>query len=112
VPGQADRLQRAERPWRTAQPPMAAAARPERPNAEFIARAARAESLARRYDQAKSLLAGQPWLEDYENGEALEVLATAELALGEGGPAGPHFALARTKSAGLRAALLAARAAG
>jgi len=111
VLAQAESLRLAGRPWHAAQALLAAAARAERPNAEFIVRAARAELLARRYDQAKSLLAGQPWLEDYENGEALEVLATAELALGEGGPAGPHFALARTKSAGLRAALLAARAA-
>jgi len=108
---QAESLRLAGRPWHAAQALLAAAAREQRPNAEFILRGARAELLARRYDRAKSLLVGQPWLEDYESGEALEVLATAELALGDGAAAAPRFALARTKCAGLRAGLLAARAA-
>src|SRR5439155_1199296 len=101
----------AGRPCHAAQAPLAAAARSELPNAEFIVRGARAELLARRYDRAKSLLAGQPWLADYENGEALEVLATAEMALGDGAAAAPHFVQARARSGGLRATLLAARAA-
>ena len=108
---QAESLRLAGRPWHAAQALLAAAAREQRPNAEFLLLGARAELLARRYDRAKSLLVGQPWLEDYENGEALEVLATAELALGDGAAAAPRFALARTKCAGLRAGLLAARAA-
>src|SRR6266699_1893694 len=92
VLAQAESLRLAGRPWHAAQALLAAAARSERPNAEFIVRGARAELLARRYDRAKSLLAGQPWLADYENGEALEVLATAEMALGNGAAAAPSFA--------------------
>src|SRR6266540_7087203 len=111
VLAQAESLRLAGRPWHAAQALLAAAARSERPNAEFIVRGARAELLARRYDRAKSLLAGQPWLADYENGEALEVLATAEMALGNGAAAAPRFVLARARSGGLRATLLAARAA-
>ena len=111
VLAQAESLRLAGRPWHAAQALLAAAARSERPNAEFIVRGARAELLARRYDRAKSLLAGQPWLADYENGEALEVLATAEMALGDGAAAAPRFVQARARSGGLRATLLAARAA-
>jgi soluble lytic murein transglycosylase-like protein/Tfp pilus assembly protein PilF len=111
VLAQAESLRLAGRPWHAAEALLAAAARAEHPNAEFIVRGARAELLARRYDRAKSLLAGQPWLEDYQDGEALEVLATAEMALSEAAPAAIHFSMAQSRSRGLRAALLAARTA-
>src|SRR5256885_15935865 len=67
-----------------------------------------AELPARRYDRARSLLVGQPWLEDYAEGEALAVLAEAEARLGLATAAG-HYAAARARAAGVRAALLAVR---
>src|SRR5256885_1007859 len=69
---------------------------------------ARAELHARRYDRARSLLVGQPWLEDYAEGEALAVLAEAEARLGLATAAG-HYAAARPRAGGVRAALLAGR---
>src|SRR5256886_13468363 len=63
---------------------------------------------ARRYDRARSLLVGQPWLEDYAGGEALAVLAEAEARLGLATAAG-CYAAARARATGVRAALLAVR---
>src|SRR5256886_13302677 len=74
----AESLRAAGRPWHAAESLLAAAARESRPNATFVVEGAKAQLRARRYDRAKSLLAGQPWLDDYGEGEALAV----------GGPAG------------------------
>src|SRR5205814_279743 len=62
----------------------------------------------RRYDRARSLLVGQPWLDDYAGGEALAVLAEAEARLGLATAPG-HYAAARARATGARAALLAVR---
>src|SRR5439155_1312366 len=70
---------------------------------------AKAELHARRYDRARGLLVGQPWLDDYNNGEALGVLAEAEAKLGQAAAAALHYAGARARAAGVRAALLAVR---
>jgi len=82
----AESLRLSGRPWHAAETLLAAAAREPRLNATFIVEGAKAELRARRYDRARSLLVGQPWLEDYADGEALAVLAEAEarLAVREG----------------------------
>ena len=67
----AEALRLAGRPWHAAETLLAAAAREAHPNAAFIVEGAEAELHARRYDRARSLLIGQPWLEDYGRGEAL-----------------------------------------
>ena len=77
----AESLRLAGRPWHAAETLLAAAAREPRLNATFIVEGAKAELHARRYDRARSLLVGQPWLEDYGQGEALAVLAEAEARL-------------------------------
>src|SRR5207247_2082694 len=80
-------LRAAGRPWHAAESLLAAAARESRPNATFVVEGAKAELRARRYDRAKSLLAGQPWLDDYGEGEALAVVAEAEFRPGAFPPA-------------------------
>src|SRR5207245_8573140 len=103
-------LRAAGRPWHAAESLLAAAARESRPNASFVVEGAKAELRARRYDRAKSLLAGQPWLDDYGEGEALAVVAEAEFRLGAFPQAAAHYGAARTRARGRRAALLAVRA--
>jgi soluble lytic murein transglycosylase len=105
----AESLRLAGRPWHAAETLLAAAAREPRLNATFIVEGAKAELHARRYDRARSLLAGQPWLEDYSDGDALAVLAEAEARLGFGTQAAGHYAAARTHARGPRGALLAVR---
>ena len=104
----AESLRLSGRPWHAAETLLAAAAREPRLNATFIVEGAKAELHARRYDRARSLLVGQPWLEDYAGGEALAVLAEAEARLGLT-TAAPHYAAARGRAGGVRAALLAVR---
>ncbi len=104
----AESLRLSGRPWHAAETLLGAAAREPRLNATFIVEGAKAELRARRYDRARSLLVGQPWLEDYADGEALAVLAEAEARLGLATAAG-HYAAARARLAGVRAALLAVR---
>ena len=104
----AESLRLSGRPWHAAETLLAAAAREPRLNATFIVEGAKAELHARRYDRARSLLVGQPWLEDYAGGEALAVLAEAEARLGLATSAG-HYAAARARATGVRAALLAVR---
>src|SRR5258708_6206810 len=99
----------AGRPWHAAETLLAAAAREPRLNATFIVEGAKAELYARRYDRARSLLVGQPWLEDYGDGVALAVLAEAEARLGFAMQAAGHYAAARARARGSRAALLAVR---
>src|SRR6266542_2051029 len=105
----AESLRLAGRPWHAAETLLATAAREPRLNATFVVEGAKAELHARRYDRARSLLVGQPWLDDYGDGEALAVLAEAEARLGQGAPAAAHYAAARAKAHGPRAALLAVR---
>src|SRR5205085_12594963 len=104
----AESLRRSGRPWHAGETLLAAAAREPRLNATFIVEGAKAELHARRYDRARSLLVGQPWLEDYAGGEALAVLAEAEARLGLATAPG-HYAAARARATGARAALLAVR---
>lgn len=106
----AESLRLAGRPWHAAETLLAAAARDPHPNAFLVVEGAKAELHARRYDRARGLLAGQPWLEDYADGEALAVLAASEMGLGEYTAAAAHFAAARERASGGRAALLAVRA--
>src|SRR6267154_1245140 len=105
----AESLRLAGRPWHAAETLLAAAAREPRLNATFIVEGAKAELYARRYDRARSLLVGQPWLEDYGDGVALAVLAEAEARLGFAMQAAGHYAAARARARGPRAALLAVR---
>jgi soluble lytic murein transglycosylase len=106
----AESLRLAGRPWHAAETLLAAAARDPHPNAFLVVEGAKAELHARRYDRARGLLAGQPWLEAYADGEALAVLAAAEMGLGEYRAAAAHFAAARERAPGGRTALLAVRA--
>lgn len=104
----AESLRAAGRHWHAAEALLAAAAAAPRPNALFIVEGAKAELRARRYDRARGLLAGQPWLEDYREGEALAVLGEAEARLGEHARAAARFAAARLLArSGPRAALFA-----
>jgi peptidoglycan lytic transglycosylase len=107
----AESLRAAGRPWHAAQSLLAAAARESSPNAMFVVEGAKAELWARRYERARGLLAGQPWLEDYGEGEALAVVAEAEFRLGAFPQAAAHYAAARARTHGKRAALVAVRAA-
>ena len=79
----ADSLRLAGRPWHAAETLLAAARRDPNPNAFLIVEGAKAEVHARRYDRARELLAKQPWLQAYADGEALAVLAQAEFGLGQ-----------------------------
>jgi len=105
-----DSLRLAGRPWHAAETMLAAAARDSHPNAFLVVEGAKAEVHARRYDRARGLLVGQPWLEAYAEGEALAVLGQAESGLGQYGAAAAHFSAARARTSGARAALLAVRA--
>ena len=106
----ADSLRLAGRPWHAAETLLAAARRDPNPNAFLIVEGAKAEVLAKRYERARTLLAGQPWLADYMDGEALAVLAQSEYGLGRFGEAASHFEMARSRAPGIRANLLAVRA--
>ena len=110
VAQRAESLRRAGRPWHAAELLLSAAARGPHPNASFIVQGAEAELAARRYDRVRGLLVGQPWLEDYEHGEALAVLAQAEVQLGSYAAGAAHFEDARARASGPRAAILAVRA--
>src|SRR5256886_13198098 len=75
----AESLRAAGRPWHAAVSLLAAAARESRPNASFVVEGAKAELRARPYDRAKSLLAGQPWLDDHGEGGALAGVCVHEV---------------------------------
>jgi len=72
---QAESLRLAGRPWHAAEALLAAAARELHLDPGFVLAGAKAELHARRYDRARGLLAGQPWLAEYADGEGLAVLA-------------------------------------
>jgi soluble lytic murein transglycosylase len=107
----AESLWLAGRPWHAAETLLDAGARAPRQNPAFILQGAQAELQARRYDRARSLLVGQPWVEDYADGEALAVLGEAEWRLGRPAASAGRFAAARDRTRGARSALLAVRAA-
>jgi soluble lytic murein transglycosylase len=107
----AESLWLAGRPWHAAETLLDAAARAPRQDPHFIVQGARAELQARRYERARSLLVGQPWLGDYAGGDALAVLGEAESQLGMPARAAELFAAARERTHGARAGLLAIRAA-
>ena len=106
----ADSLRLSGRPWHAAETLLAAAQRDPHPNAFLIVEGAKAELQARRYERARTLLAGQPWLEDYVDGEALAVLAQAEYGLARFTEAATHFGRARMRAPASKRPLLAVRA--
>jgi len=106
----ADSLRLSGRPWHAAETLLAAARRDPNPNAFLIVEGAKAEVHAKRYEHARALLAGQPWLLDYLDGEALAVLAQAEFGVGRFAEAAVHFQMARARAPGARVPLLAVRA--
>ncbi|HEX9610711.1 MAG TPA: transglycosylase SLT domain-containing protein [Gemmatimonadales bacterium] len=105
----AESLLIAGRPWHAAEELLLVHARETRPHAQLVVEGAKAEIRARRYDRARALLEEQPWLEDYERGEALAVLAEAEAELGLLDRAAEHYSAARARAREVRAALLAVR---
>ena len=107
----AESLRLAGRPWHAAETLLAAAARELHLEPAFVLAGAKAELRARRYDRARGLLAGQPWLGEYADGAGLAVLAEAEARLGRASEAAGHYAAARAHAPGARGALLAVRAA-
>jgi soluble lytic murein transglycosylase len=106
----ADSLRLSGRPWHAAETLLAAARRDPNPNAFLIVEGAKAEVHAKRYEHARTLLAGQPWLPDYLDGEALAVLAQAEFGVGRFAEAAAHFQTARARAPAARVPLLAVRA--
>ena len=94
VSERADSMRQEGRPWHAAELLLGAAVREPTPDAHFLVEGAKAELSARRYDRARSLLVGRPWLEDYENGEALAVLGQAEARLGQYLDAAGHLTAA------------------
>ena len=106
----ADSLRLSGRPWHAAETLLAAARRDPNPNAFLIVEGAKAEVHTRRYEHARTLLVGQPWLLDYLDGEALAVLAQAEFGVGRYAEAAAHFQMARARAPAARLPLLAVRA--
>ncbi len=70
----ADSLRLSGRPWHAAETLLAAARRDPNPNAFLIVEGAKAEVHARRYEHARQLLAGQPWLLDYLGFDRVSIL--------------------------------------
>src|SRR5260221_3176850 len=106
----ADSLRLSGRPWHAAETLLAAARRDPNPNAFLIVEGAKAEVHAHRFEHARTLLAGQPWLLDYLDGEALAGLAQAEFGVGRFAEAATHFQMARARAPAARVPLLAVRA--
>jgi len=106
----ADSLRLSGRPWHAAETLLAAARRDPNPNAFLIVEGAKAEVRARRFEHARTLLVGQPWLADYSDGEALAVLGQAEFGVGQFAEAAAHLRMAGTRAPAARVPLLAVRA--
>jgi soluble lytic murein transglycosylase len=107
----AESLTQAGRPWHAAETLLDASARLPQQDPAFILQSARAELRVRRFDRAKSLLVGQPWLSEYPGGEALAVLAAAERRLGQPLAAARHFVAAADEAVGPRTGLFDVHAA-
>lgn len=107
----AESLTLAGRPWHAAETLLDASTRLPRQDPAFILQSARAELRARRFDRARSLLIGQPWLADFAGGEALAVLGAAERELGQPLAAARDFAAAAVEAREARAGLFAVHAA-
>lgn len=108
--GHAESLRAAGRPWHAAEALGSLTTSASRPPAELVVAGARAELHARRYDRARALLTSQPWLEAYQGGEALAVLAEAEAKLGLHSQAALRFAAAANRAGEPLGALYAVRA--
>ena len=103
-----DSLHAAGRPWHAAEAMRAVAAREARPPAAAVVAGARAELGARRYDRARSLLVGQPWLDEHDP-LGLALLGEAEAGLGMHESAATRFSAARRRASGTTAALFTVR---
>lgn len=103
-----DSLHVAGRPWHAAEALRAVAARAPRPAVADVVAGARAELRARRYDRARSLLVGQPWLDDHD-ALGLALLGEAEAGLGMHESAASRFSAARRRAAGPASALFTVR---
>jgi soluble lytic murein transglycosylase len=108
--GRAESLSAAGRPWHAAEALLAARSVTANVTAELTVAAARAALHARRYDRARALLATQPWLDEYEHGEALALLAEAEAGLALHAQAAARFAAAANRAREPVGALYAVRA--
>lgn len=107
----AESLSSQGRPWHAAETFVSAGGRMPLAGPTVLMAHARAELGARRYDRARALLIGQPWLADSADGLGLALLAEAEAGSGEPAAAAAAFVKARAVAHGARAALLAVRAA-
>ena len=103
-----DSLHAVGRPWHAAEAMRAVVAREARPAEAAVVAGARAELGARRYDRARSLLVGQPWLDHYDP-LGLALLGEAEAGLGMHESAAARFSAARQRVAGSTAALFTVR---
>src|SRR6266576_3434890 len=106
----ADSLRLSGRPGHAAETLLAAARRDPNPNAFLIVEGAKAEVHARRFEHARTLLVGQPWLADYLDGQALALLGQAEFGVGRFAEAAMHFRMAAARAPAARVPLLAVRA--
>ncbi len=107
--GRAESLSAAGRPWHAAEALLALTLRESSPTAELVVAGARAELHARRYERARTLLSGRPWLDQYQGGEALALLAEAEARLGLHAQAAQRFAAAANLASEPLGALYAVR---
>ena len=94
----AESLSAAGRPWHAAEALLAITLRESSPTAELVVAGARAELHARRYERARTLLLDRPWLDAYQGGEALALLAEAEAKLGLHLEAARRFAAAANRA--------------
>jgi len=73
-----DSLRLSGRPWHAAETLLAAAKRESNPNAFLIVEGAKAEVQARRFEHARALLFGAPWLNDYRGAFPARARARAD----------------------------------
>ena len=105
----AESLSAAGRPWHAAEALLAITLRESSPTAELVVAGARAELHARRYERARTLLLDRPWLDAYQGGDALALLAEAEAKLGLHLEAARRFAAAANRASEPLGALYAVR---